>query len=530
MRPERLGDRRRLAAAGFASGGTRTRGALLLTVAVAALLPSCASFIRPEGDGGWSTERRRQEVEQRATAAGATTAPTQHVSPEPVAAPESAGAAQAPAATAEGGEALPPLDLRSALDLAAKGNRRIAEAERQLDVSREQVFDTRGRLLPATTGQGRYTWYTAAQTTQVNLEPGILPPGTVPPNVTVREQDFGTVNGTLALPLDLSGELWHALRAAQAGYRGEAARLWATRLEQDLVVIRAYFDLLAAERLREVTAQTVAVNREQVSVANDQYTHGRLTKNGLLVAQVALSQSEQELRSRDLTIDQARWALNQAIGREVNAPTRVIDVRARPALPSEGDALEAAYADNPVLRALIEEQQRLEETETSLARSRLPRLNAGAAIDYSSAQIFQPQTVGSGFVGFTWDLGTDTRREAEIAQAKIEADQNRVRVERELRELEEAVRSAHAATVERLSALDAAEIAVGQAEENLRIRRVQFDVGRAQSEDVLDAERRLAEQRATLATALYSAHARRADLQRLMGRPLDELPAVSGGR
>jgi outer membrane protein TolC len=66
-------------------------------------------------------------------------------------------------------------------------------------------------------------------------------------------------------------------------------------------------------------------------------------------------------------------------------------------------------------------------------------------------------------------------------------------------------------------------VAVAQAEENLRIRRQQFDAGRATSDDVLDATALLAAQRATVATALYQAHTRRAELQALIGLPLDDL-------
>src|SRR5690606_18878503 len=116
--------------------------------------------------------------------------------------------------------------------------------------------------------------------------------------------------------------------------------------------------------------------------------------------------------------------------------------------------------------------------------------------------------IGSGFAGFNWDLGTDTRREAQIAEARIRADENRIAMERQLRELEAAVRAAQLATAERIAAHEAARHALGQAEENLRIRTQQSDVGRAQSDDVLIAERLLAEQRATLATALYQAHTR----------------------
>jgi outer membrane protein TolC len=90
------------------------------------------------------------------------------------------------------------------------------------------------------------------------------------------------------------------------------------------------------------------------------------------------------------------------------------------------------------------------------------------------------------------------------------------------------VRTARLAAEERLAALTSAETAVLQAEENRRIRGQQFDVGRATSEDVLDAEALLAQQRAVLATALYQAHTRRAELQQVMGLPLDAIVQPEG--
>jgi outer membrane protein TolC len=56
----------------------------------------------------------------------------------------------------------------------------------------------------------------------------------------------------------------------------------------------------------------------------------------------------------------------------------------------------------------------------------------------------------------------------------------------------------------------------------LRIRREQFGYGRATSDDVLDAQALLTLERATLATALYQAHIRRAELQQLIGLPLED--------
>ena len=463
-------------------------------VAACSLLPACAHLLRPEGNGGWSPERRAKELGERAAAAG--------VMLEPAADP----------VTPPPGE---PLTLDDALRLAAERNRRIAIAERQLRIEAARVRQARAGLLPSVTGSGRYTWYTDPLT--------VNSPGAPATGFIFREEEVGTVNGTLTVPIDVWGEANRALEAAQAGYRGERARVWATRLGEQVGVIRAYFDLLEAERLTEVTTQSLAAQRTQLQNAQSRFVSGRLTKNELLVVQVVVRSSEQQLVQRRLAADQARWRLNQSIGREVNAPTRVVDVRARPAVPPIAETLGHAYRENPALLALVEEQQRLEATASSLTRGWLPRFAGGAAIDWTSTDNFLPQRVGSGFVGFTWDLGTDGRREAEIAAAREAVEQNRIALEAELRGLEAAVRATQGAAEERLAALASAEAAVGQAEENLRIREQQFGAGRAASEDVLDAEALLTAQRATLASALYQAHSRRAELQELMGLSMDAM-------
>ncbi|MEW6267807.1 MAG: TolC family protein [Thermodesulfobacteriota bacterium] len=504
--------------------GARAGTALLVLLAA-----GCASFTRPEGDGGWSEARRREEMARLQAAAGVS-APAEAVATEDGAATHAvAGEPRAGASPMfpPGPAQADTLDLARALELAARGNRRIAEARLGLDATAERVAEVRGRFLPATNAQARYTWYSSAQTTNVEFPLDLLPPGVAIPEVKVRDAEAGTVNATIDLPLDLTGELRHTLAAAQAGYRGEQARVWATTLEEQLAVVQGYFDLLEARRLRVVTEQTIEVYRSQLGIARSRFDQGRLTKNDLLTVEVALQTAQQALLTRDLAIEQARWVFNRTIGADVDARADLADVRTPPDVPTVERALELTWERNPILLALLEEQQRLEETVTALERSRLPRFGAGGAMDYSSSDILTPPQIGSGFLGFSWDLGTDLRREARIAEARIEAERNEVTMQRQLRELEAAVRTAHLATAERLAAYATAQAALGQAEENLRIREQQFDVGRAQSDDVLIAERLLAEQRATLATALYQAHTRRAGLQRLMGLPLEELAAVA---
>ena len=242
-------------------------------------------------------------------------------------------------------------------------------------------WEARGRLLPATTGSGRYTWYTDPLTNQVNFPPGTFPPGTTPPAITIREAEVGVLNGTVTVPVDLWGELRQNLAAAQAGYRGERARVWATRLDEQVLVVRSYFRLLEARRLKVVTEQTLAARRRQGTSAESRFRSGRLTKNELLVVQVAVRNAEQEIVRRDLEIAQARWTLNRAVGLPIDAPTELADVTDRPVIPTAEEALVQAWAENPEIVALLEEQQRLEATASALARSRLPRLSGGGAVD-----------------------------------------------------------------------------------------------------------------------------------------------------
>jgi outer membrane protein TolC len=480
---------------------------LLLVVALAGC-GSARVLTRLDGDGGWSPARRQEELDARAAAARV------NLAGEPV-------AADANLAT--------PLSLATVVQLASTQSRRLAEADRDVAIAGARVSEARGRLFPALSAQGRYTWYSDEQTTGVDFPPQALRLfGGQAPIVVVRQQDFGVVNGTATVPIDVFGEITKRLTATQAGYRAEEARRFATLLDEQVAAVRAYFMLLEVERLRGVADLQLASERVQLENAESGVSAGRLTRNELLVVQVAVRNSEQLVRRLDLDASRARWALNTVIGRPVDAPTRVVDVAARPVLPATDEALAHAYARNPLLLSLVEEQQRFEDQASALSRSRLPQFQGGGAIDYSSSDVIQPQESTSGFVGFSWNFDTGGVKQAQIAQARLVADQNRVRIERSLREVESIVRSTRQAAEERLTALASAETAVLQAEENRRIRGQQFEVGRATSEDVLDAEALLAEQRAVLASALYQAHTRRAELQQVMGLPLDAI--VEGER
>ncbi len=485
----------------------RTRAASLGVCVVAACLTLACQALGPSGRGGWSEARRTQEL-ARASALSNTAGP----------------AADVASGETEAGQPGPPrtLDLAAALDLASRHNRNIAASAESVAAAAGGVAVARAALLPTNSVRGAYNWYSHEQTSSVDIDPSLFPPGTTLPVVTVREKDFANVSAAVRLAIDLSGELRHGLGAAQASYRAEAARAWATRLDEERAVASAYFGLLEAERLREVGLETVALHERQFADASNQFEQGRLTRNGVLVVQVALSDARQAVMQLDNTVAAARRTLNSVTGLEIDAATEARDVGARPSLPAIEQAVAAVPKHNPLVTTMLEEVQAADERLTARKRSRLPRFSAAAGYDATTADTLTPHDYGSVSASVEFDL-YDFRREGEIASLDAAARRSRLLLDRTVREVEGMVRDTHDRVRERLAAIDAATAAVGQAEENLRIRQAQFDEGRATSEDLLDAAQLLTRQRAQLSAAVYRAHAYRAELQQLMGEPLSAL-------
>lgn len=496
---------------------------LALAAGLSCLCLAC-SFLDPAGKGSPSAVEREQELE-RAWAGSATA----RSDDETLAAAESPGAGAVTTTTSSAPTG--PLDLAAALDLASRRNRAIAASAAGLEAAAGQVAVARSALLPTNSVRGAYNWFSEEQTNSIDIDPALFPPGTSLPVVTVRQQDFATVSAAVRLALDLSGELRHGLGAAQASYRAEAARAWATRLDEEKNVVAAYLGLLEAMRLRDVELETQRLYERQFADASSRFQVGRLTRNEVLVVEVALATTRQVLLRLDTTVAAQRRALNRATGLEIHAATQVVDIDRPPHLPSLESALAEARAANPLVTAMLEESRAAEERLVAAKRSRLPRIAASAGYDATTADILEPNNYASAGVVVDFDVGS-FGREAEIARLGAIRDRSRILLDAGVRDIEALVRDSHDSVRERLAAVDLARVAVGQAEENLKIRRAQFDEGRATSEDLLDASELVTRQRALLASSLYQAHARRAELQQLMGRPLAEVaePAAPAPR
>jgi outer membrane protein len=480
------------------------------------MLAASCTALGPAGRGGWSDELRGEELSRASALAN----------PDP--AGPAARDAHEPAFDSSAPRSPSHLDLATALDLAHRHNRNVAASQYALDAVAGGVAIARSRLLPTASVRGAYDWYDEEQKNSFQPDLCATPPcAPVELSVPVREQDFATVSAAVRLAIDLSGQLRHGLWSAQASYRAERARAWATRLQEESAVARAYFGLLEAERLREVGLETVALHERQFSDASSRFELGRLTRNNVLVVEVALIDARQAILQLDNAVAAARRNLNAVTGLEIAAPTTVLDIREPPDLPPLESAVEAVSSRNPLVTSMLEEVAAADERLTAERRARFPRFDAHAGYDATTQSLLQPNDYPTVGVRMEADLYS-LEREGEIARLAASATRSRLLLDRTRRDVEALVRASHDQLRERILAIEAISAAVRQAEENRRIRQVQFDEGRATSEDLLDASQILTRQRALLASAIYQSHVRRAELQELMGEPLSNLSEASG--
>ena len=211
------------------------------------------------------------------------------------------------------------------------------------------------------------------------------------------------------------------------------------------------------------------------------------------MVQVALQRRRAgQLLQRDLAIDQARWTLNRADRRPRQRPDRGGATCARrPTCPPSARRSAWRTRDNPVAARLARGAAAPRGDSAPRSSAAACRASPRAArIDYS--QLGHRRSRSASAPGSSASPGTSgptrgARRRSPRRASRRERNRHRARA-RAAR-----ARGGRALTQRRRRgaarrARPRREAAVGQAEENLRIRQQQFDAGRAQSEDVLDAE------------------------------------------
>lgn len=325
-------------------------------------------------------------------------------------------------------------------------------------------------------------------------------------------------------PLFRGGAFYWSYRLAKLGV--DLSKVFFELVKQDLIlqVKAAYFNILKAEKIRQVAVQAVEQLESQLKVSKAFYDVGVIPKNDLLQTQVELAQARQNLTSAEVELGVAKATFNTLLRRDVRVEVEVEDIlEYRPMKIPFEECLVEARKNRPELEEAKLNVKKAEK-EVWLGRSEyFPTI--GLSGNYERVGD-DPSVSGSKFVDEDswninayaqwtfWQWGKKRQLVREKQSKLIQAKDAMVEVEDSI-SLE--VKDAYLRLTEARDKIDVAKLAIEQAEENFRINQERFKEQVATATDVLDAQTLLTRAKSNYFNALSDYNIAWARLNRAMG-------------
>ncbi|MES2639457.1 MAG: TolC family protein [Myxococcota bacterium] len=404
---------------------------------------------------------------------------------------------------------VPVVTLEEALLLAETRTPGVHAAEAGVEAAQAQLNGSWASRLPSLSVSGNVLIYPEEQV--LELAPG--------QELVVREQVTSSITARASLPLTGQFAIDRQVAAAKAGRDAGLASRHAAVLDARWRAEDAWYAALQAERqFANAEAQQKSLDT-RVRTAQATHAAGALTRNDLLLAELALAQAKQGVLQLEAGRDAAYGALGLAIG-TLDEPARPGEAPAEaPRVPPElADLAERAVSTRPDLVAL---RHRVDASRASAAAqswSRLPSVSAMAVYQHAEGNgLFgEPDTMYAGAT-LDWTVWAWGKSAAGVRAAKAGTTQIAAQLEAAEAGARLEVRTRARSLAAAVAGWEVAKGSIAQAEENLKIQEARQQAGSGTMQEVLDAEVALLRARSNEATALYDAWRADAALQRAAG-------------
>ncbi len=343
-------------------------------------------------------------------------------------------------------------------------------------------------------------------------------------DIPISAKDNYQWKGTVTQPLFTGFALTSSYRLAELGIDQSKMELELSKLDLALQVKKAYFEILIADKVVEVTRKDVESRKSNVNVARNFYKVEMIPINDVLKAEVELANSKHNLVKANNASRLARSAFNIVLSRPISAPVDVEDIFGFQ--PDRGDFqeyVEEAVKNRPEMK-LIDISILQTDQQTRLAKSKnYPEI----ALQYDYIKEGdEPDVSGSPFhdanrwqamavLSWTfWEWGKTHYSVKEKQSLRKELIQTRHALQDSIcLELKQAVLELETAEEN----IPTTRKAVEQGEENLTVSEERHKAQVTTITEVLDAQTLLTQARVNYYKALYSHHLARAKLQRALG-------------
>ena len=407
-----------------------------------------------------------------------------------------------------------PLTLEESIKIALEKNLSLHSAVVGVMGSEYRRKEAITNFLPLWTGQYSYTRYDS---------PIVVGFAGISGLGVVGSRDIYDLNSTVQQPVFTGGLNLASYRFAKLGVDFSKASVETAKRDIILQVRVGYFNILKAQKFRDVAEQQVKQFEAQLEVTKAFFDVGIVPKNDLLQAEVNLANARQALVKTENDVATAKASFNTLLRREINTLFDVVDILAYKPFPLGFEAaLEEALRQRPEVKgAQLNIDQAKENVKVaksgffptiSLAGN-YSRVSDSAGLN--SDMTSERWTIQALATLTLWNWGNTAYKVGENKVKVIQAEDSKTQL---IDTITLEVRNDYLNMLVAEKNINVAEKSIEQAEENLRMNEERYKYQVATQTDVINAVTLLTQARVNYYGALSDFNVAKAQLERAMGR------------
>lgn len=307
---------------------------------------------------------------------------------------------------------------------------------------------------------------------------------------TNRSQTFNFYSTGVSLSQILFdfGQSLDAIRSAQATEKSLRADESTARQTVLFNAKQAYFNLLTAARLLDVTEENVRQDHKHLDLAQGRFDVGLATRFDVTQAQVQLANAELARVTARNNVSVARETLRNALGIEGPLDFDIVDtLNLHDVQMDEAKALELAYDHRPELISQRLQHEALAEQIAALQKRYLPNITGDASYTYrgSDYPLESSWNVGASVNLSLFNGGLTT---AQIGEARANLANLKYREQSLRQQVSLQVRQAVLNRTQALESIRVSDKGLQQARENLALAEGRYSTGVGNIIELTDAQ------------------------------------------
>lgn len=328
---------------------------------------------------------------------------------------------------------------------------------------------------------------------------------------------------TASLPIFTGGKLSGTIKQAKANYQYNEVGVQRTYNEMRSTVTDGYFNMLQADNIQKLSAESVTRLEDHLKNVQAQYDVGVVAKVDVLRSQVELANAKQTLIQAENSYQVAEANMNKIVGLPMDTNLKLDNLLVYNAYDKNMDDCLAYAAEHRP--ELMQAKYNVDAAKGALMVARsghMPQVAASASQSWSDSN-WPGDEKGNWGVGVNVSMNVfDTG----VTLSKIHG------AEADLKKAEETyrntvdsvnlyVRSNYLGLREAEKRISTTKLAVEQADEDYRIAQLRYMSGVGTNTDVLDAQVALTQAKTNYTKALYDYNTSKTALETSIGVPME---------